>query len=102
MSGVRCFHIDKVSLIPVRQRLERYSQGNTIKGTQSFHYFEPAAVGSIRFKRTSDDVKFARMHRFFMSSATYDIQDFSMMSYIAVYVMIVGGSESLRKSIILK
>ena len=48
LHDVKCVHFDKEDLCISRNKLvERYSKGNTKKGTISFHHFFPTAIGSV-------------------------------------------------------
>ena len=57
-------HVHEVQTVrnDLKSRLEK---GSTVPGTRSFHWFSSQSVGSISYKRVSNDSSLSETHNFF-------------------------------------
>ena len=86
MPLITFIHIAKDDILSDRNMLEyRYQKGNTVHGTRSFHYFSTDKIGTVSYKRTSSDEKYAGTHCFFLATPTYKMDQLPIQSYVACH-----------------
>ena len=84
IKGITFFFLSKDDVQNKRLQLEtRYTKGNTVPGTRSYHHFASSGIGNIQFKRISNDSVFCGNHNFFFSKANYTVHDLPVMTYVA-------------------
>ena len=86
MPSIVMYHIAKNDISSDRKMLEqRYATGNTVPGTRSFHFFCSDQIGTVCYKRTSSDEKYAGTHCFFLSAVKYTMDQLPPLSYVACH-----------------
>ena len=84
ITGITFFNAHAHEAQTVRNDLKsRFEKGSTVPGTRSFHWFSSQSVGSISYKRVSNDSSLSGTHHFFEAPVNFFANDIKVMSYIA-------------------
>ena len=84
ITGITFFYAHAHEVQTVRNDLKSsIEKGSTVPGTRSFHWFSSQSVGSISYKRVSNDSSLSEAHNFFEAPVKFSANDIKVMSYIA-------------------
>ena len=86
ITGITFFYGHAHEVQTVRINLKsRFEKGSTEPGTRSFHWFSSESVGSISYKRVSNNSSLSETRNFFEAPVKFSANDIKviLMSYIA-------------------
>ena len=83
-NGITFLYAHAHEVQTVRNDLKsKFEKGSTVPGIRSFHWFSSQSVGSISYKRVSNDSSLSGTHNFFEALVKFSANDIKVMSYIA-------------------
>ena len=84
ITGITFFYAHAHEVQTMRNDLKsRFEKGRTVPGTRSLHWFSSQSVGSISYKRVSNDSSLSGTNNFFEAPVKFSANDIKVMSYIA-------------------